>query len=180
MIGSTKARRRLSNLIKKFVREKQGVSAIEFAVVGPVFFILILGLIEFGLLFVHKTMLTHSVQETAKTVQIGQAQCYSPVQFKREICDHHSLASTDACNRMTIRLLGEKSGSFSRANNTTNSTVIDSVEGGEAVVLQVKYIYDWYVPFIGQLLGQDSNDEFILHHSEMFRTEYFERDDICS
>jgi len=52
--------------IRNFIRNRDGASLVEFAIVAPVFFLLIMGIIEFGLFMFHKVAIE------AITMQVGR------------------------------------------------------------------------------------------------------------
>lgn len=70
-------------------RARDGNVMIEFALLAPVFFMLIMGLIEF-VLFQYKTYaLNHVVYEATRNLQTGEVQTASDMEqaFKDEVCD---------------------------------------------------------------------------------------------
>ena len=52
--------------IKRLVREQQGAAALEFALVAPLFLILMFGVLDFGLAMYAKGLITHASQEGAR------------------------------------------------------------------------------------------------------------------
>jgi len=168
--------RQLYDLIKAYLRRDSGVSAIEFSFIAPVLFMFTLGILEVCLLFIHNTLLVHSIQEVSEQIRIGETQCYSPTQFREAICSHHLFATTDTCNKMDIRQLTEAS--FGKKG--TGGTVIESVAAGQPALFQVDYVYDWYIPYLGKLFGQEEGKDFVITQSTLFRTEFYESDSSCS
>jgi Flp pilus assembly protein TadG len=80
---------RLSRLIARFGRAREGVTAIEFAMIGPIFFALLLAIFETAF-----TMLTGQLLETAtidasRLILTGQAQTNGMTKdtFKKAVCD---------------------------------------------------------------------------------------------
>jgi Flp pilus assembly protein TadG len=74
---------------KRFKNARGGNVMIEFALLAPVFFMLILGLVEF-VLFQYKTYaLNHVVYEASRNLQTGEVQSSSNMEeaFKQEACD---------------------------------------------------------------------------------------------
>lgn len=55
----------------------KGSAAIEFALVAPVFFILLMGTIETGVIFFAQATLQNAVNDTARLVRTGQTGCYT-------------------------------------------------------------------------------------------------------
>ena len=59
-------RRNLIKLYRSFRKKRRGASAVEFAVVAPVFFLLIFGMIEFGRMVMVQQVLTNASREGAR------------------------------------------------------------------------------------------------------------------
>jgi TadE-like protein len=73
---------------KRFAKAKDGTTLIEFALLAPVFFMLVMGLVEF-VLFQYKTYaLNHVVYEAARNLQTGEVQNSGSMAtaFHDEVC----------------------------------------------------------------------------------------------
>src|SRR3569833_1600719 len=78
----------------------KGSAAIEFAMVAPVFFVLLMGTIEAGVNFFGQSVLQNAVNDTARLVRTGQTACYSTsggncvamtqAQFRTKLCSYVS------------------------------------------------------------------------------------------
>ena len=85
----------LGRLRAKFVRstgrfsDDSGATAIEFAMVGPLFFLMIGCILETGLMLFTEYVLQTSAQEAARLVRTGQAQNAQLTlsQFKSKLCN---------------------------------------------------------------------------------------------
>lgn len=78
---------------KNFSKEKGGSTLIEFAMLAPVFFLMIMGLIEF-VLYQYKTYaLNHVVAEAVRNLQTGEVSVAgnTPQAFLDEMCAHAGL-----------------------------------------------------------------------------------------
>lgn len=77
--------------LKRIIKKDKGVTAIEFAMIAPIFFFLMFAIMEVMLIFFVNTILEESVAEEARLVRTGQAQSgTSPISqsdFKQAICD---------------------------------------------------------------------------------------------
>jgi Flp pilus assembly protein TadG len=74
---------------RRFLRSEEGSTLVEFAMLAPVFFMLVMGLIEF-VLFQYKTYtLNYVVYEATRNLQTGEIQSAADKEaaFKKEICD---------------------------------------------------------------------------------------------
>lgn len=59
-------------LIRRLHRDQQAAAAVEFAIVAGVFFMLMLGMIEFGLIMFSQVIVESAVQEASREVSIGK------------------------------------------------------------------------------------------------------------
>ncbi len=55
----------------------KGSAAIEFAMIAPVFFMLLMGTVEAGTMFFAQSALQNAVNDTARMVRTGQTACYT-------------------------------------------------------------------------------------------------------
>ncbi|MCA0405828.1 MAG: pilus assembly protein [Proteobacteria bacterium] len=84
--------RRRSGFARRFLRDRSGNIAVEFAFVGPVFFGLLFGILETGLLYLKATAIDAGVEEAKRVVMTGQVQAEgTPTlqfdKFKAAFCD---------------------------------------------------------------------------------------------
>jgi len=68
--------RRLRAGTRRFATDRSGVTAIEFAAVAPVFFGLLLSIIETGVVFAANSMLENAVYTASRQVLTGQLQSF--------------------------------------------------------------------------------------------------------
>ena len=59
----------------KIWRDERGATALEFAILAPVFFLIILGIIAFGLLFWTQVGLQHGAEMAARCASINTTLC---------------------------------------------------------------------------------------------------------
>ncbi|MCB1833833.1 MAG: pilus assembly protein, partial [Geminicoccaceae bacterium] len=61
----------IRGIARRFARNRSGISAVEFALLGPIFLLLIVAIMELGLYFGNRAIIDHAVQRGARTVRIG-------------------------------------------------------------------------------------------------------------
>jgi Flp pilus assembly protein TadG len=78
---------------KRLAKAQGGNVMIEFALLAPVFFMLIMGLVEFVIYEYRTYALNHVVYEAARNLQTGEVQSTSDkyAAFKQEACDHAAM-----------------------------------------------------------------------------------------
>jgi len=107
----------------------KGSAAIEFAMVAPVFFVLLMGTIEAGVIFFAQSALQNALNDTARLVRTGQTSCYTTsggncvamtqAQFRTRLCSEVSLLLQD-CSGTSLQfdVTAYPSG-FSSASNSS-------------------------------------------------------------
>src|SRR5262245_33291387 len=77
-----------AGLARRFVREQDGVAAVEFGLVAIPFFALMFAIIETGMVFFASQTLETAVADASRLIMTGQAQTqgFSQAQFKEAIC----------------------------------------------------------------------------------------------
>ncbi|ODA66382.1 TadE-like protein [Methyloligella halotolerans] len=70
-----------------FLRNREGASAIEFAIVGGPFLLLLIGLFDIGLIYAGNTALDQTVAEAGRFIRTGQAQQWGEAAFRKRVCE---------------------------------------------------------------------------------------------
>jgi Flp pilus assembly protein TadG len=74
--------------LRRFRRNRRGSAAVEFALVAPIFFALLFGIIETAIVFFASQVLETGVQDSGRLLYTHQAQDsgMTEVQFKADLC----------------------------------------------------------------------------------------------
>lgn len=92
---------RAPRIVRRFRRDERGVTAIEFAILAPPFFLLLFAIIESSLIFFAGQMLESSVDEVGRRVRTGQLDnTLTQAQFKTELCN--TAAILFDCNGLKV------------------------------------------------------------------------------
>lgn len=81
---------RLAVLIRRLARARDGATAVEFAMIATPFFLLLMGILELGLVFLVSTTLEHATQEASRQIRTGEFQDAGGVNaddFETLVCD---------------------------------------------------------------------------------------------
>ena len=73
----------------RLARDEQGAVAIEFAVLAPIFFAIVLAIIETAMAFFAQQVLESALQDTTRLIRTGQSQSGTPwntSDFRRNLC----------------------------------------------------------------------------------------------
>src|ERR1700740_359686 len=78
--------RSLFRATRRFGSDKKGSSAVEFALIGGPFFMMIFAIIETALMFFAQQALETATQDTARMIMTGEAKSFTQTQFKDALC----------------------------------------------------------------------------------------------
>ena len=166
---------------------EDGVTAIEFAMIGPLFFLLLGSIMETGIMLFSEYSLQTSVQSAARMVRTGQAQeqQLTAAQFKNAICETAEIVM-DCAGGVTVYMV-------SAANFTALEAAVPSYLnignsyggpagptsyacGNPSQVVAVITTYDWEftMPFLKEHFGNvDGNAKRRIAGFAMFQNEPF-------
>ncbi|MBT8002723.1 MAG: pilus assembly protein [Rhodospirillales bacterium] len=167
----------------------QGVTAVEFALIMPVYLYLMIGILEMSLLFFTTTVVDGEVEDASRKIRTGQAELSGDAftTFRDELCD--SLLNVYDCNDLTFDVKTFES--FSTVSipvlhlndegvlvdETDTPYVTTFSPGGSGDISVVRVIYSWsfFTPLIGALMADDnSSNSKLLTSTAVFRNEPFE------
>ena len=73
--------------IRRYLKNREGTAAIEFAILAIPFFMLLFAILELAIVFFINSTLTHSVSEASRQIRTGNFQaCGSKEKFKELVC----------------------------------------------------------------------------------------------
>lgn len=162
-------------------RNRDGVAAIEFALVGLPFFFFLFTIFEIGLIFTITSVVDNATMQIGRQVRTGQAAetGMSKEEFKQAFCARMSVFKNDCAARTSIdvRELPRFEGA-DPPDPTTGATFDESKtdwdpgEPGSLILVRVWYRQPVFVPFVGQGLPRQG-DYTLLTASTAFRNEPF-------
>lgn len=141
----------------RFVRDRKGVVAVEFAFVAFPFIWLLLGLLEVALFFTTSSLLAEAANVGARQVRIGQMEQESdPAQaFRRTVCDRAAVFIP--CSDIQFQVQPIASGNFGDADMSPSFGDDGNLEGSgyqdgqQSSIMMVRLVYRH--PFMTPLLG---------------------------
>lgn len=163
---------------KTFGSDQSGVTAIEFALIAPPFFALLLALFEVGLVFFSGSVLENAVNDAARLIRTGQAQAgnFSKGAFKTAICN--KLAMFD-CARLVVDV--ETFQNFSSvglpspldaSGNLKNNFPFNMGVGGDVILVRVFYEWKLIAPTLTLMTNMGTGNR-LLSTAQVFRNEPF-------
>lgn len=177
-------RKRFSGTRARMRRDaKKGSAAIEFAVVAPVFFLFLMGIIEVGTVYVANSILQKATDDAARYIRTGQAQAVhmTQSQFRTYLCSRIStLLACDSNLQIDVRdysttYNSASYGSAIGADGNLDSTFSQYNIGNAGDVILVRVFYQWSLmtPLISPLLKNQVNGKRLLTATAAFTNEPF-------
>jgi Flp pilus assembly protein TadG len=165
-------------LLRRFRRERHGSTAVEFALVAPLFFALLFAIIETGLVFFAGQVLETVTQNSARMIMTGQAQTasYTQAQFASYVCTQ--VPALFNCNNIYIDV--ESYPAFSSvtinsqidgSNNFINNMQYNPGGPGDIVVVRLFYQWPIFVTSLGYNISNLSGSLRLLTATAAFRNE---------
>ena len=185
-------------LFRRYKRANSGAAGVEFAFIAPVFFTLLLGIIEVGILFYAQNTLEFATQNAGRLVRTGSAQgtvygtatkcsgsgvagSYTSSQawFKDQICCGISSLLTSCSTALHVNVQNYTTGFGTTFTNSTDASgnlqaVTDNYSPGSPCdVVLVRATYNWTVvtPVISWFLVNMTSNQHLLSATTAFRNE---------
>lgn len=135
-------------------RRQDGVSALEMALVMPVFLLLLFGVIQIGLLMLTQSTLDIATRNAARLIETGQVQNGAGVAtFQASLCTVFSGGLFDCANlRWTVSSAATFTALSASATSPSSSSFNPGVAGSR-VVVQVFYTQSLMLPLVADLLN---------------------------
>ncbi len=169
--------------LNDFAKNKEGVVAVEFALIAAPFFILVFGLLEIALIFFMTTTLDYGVAQASRQIRTGELQSKAAVQndFAQLVCGN-LFNLLDCSNRLHIDVQRYEDFVASDAGDTlplnNDGTLRNNFQynpGGPSEIVLVQIYYEWKLitPVMSVALKNMSEGKRLLHSTAVFRNEPF-------
>lgn len=140
-----------------FCRDQKGVAALEFALLAPIFFLLLLALIDLSIFFATHSIVDDSVESAARAVRVGLLQNDKDgTQFRAVLCKRLFFVS---CGNFTFSVkpttnLGAVSPNpgFDSSGHLSDQTY-STGNPDDVVVVTIAYVHTFIIPYIGLIFG---------------------------
>jgi Flp pilus assembly protein TadG len=169
---------------------KRGSAAIEFAMVAPVLFLFLFGIIETGVVFFGSAMLQNATDDTARQIRTGiLAGALTQDDLVKNICTEVKglISNSDCMNNLKVDLRAYTSFTASgypdvtKSDGTIDPAKLKVESAGDCQVVLFRSFYPWKImtPMMSALLANTSAGIYLLSSSAAFRTEPYTSSSTC-
>jgi Flp pilus assembly protein TadG len=142
--------------------------SIEFAIVGPVFLMLLLAIFELGYMVYVQSILDSSARSAARLIRTGQVQANANPQqyFQSQLCNTMTIIGVSCSSLLfNVGTYSTWSTAYSSVTqpgrNTIKSDTFSPGSAGSIVVVQVVYTRNFITPWVGGLLSHGLGTAFL-------------------
>ena len=173
--------------VHRFSRSRRGSTAVEFALVAPLFLALVFAILETALMFFAGQILEIGTQETARLIFTNQAQgVYSATQFQQNLCGNNNMVSMlMTCANVYVDVKDYPPGTtivaadlappINSSGNFVNNFTYQSSNPGDTVVVRAVNQWPLFVTGLGYNIANigrgTSNSSFLLTATAAFVVE---------
>lgn len=169
-----------SGLAWRFWLDRAGSTAIEFALVLPVYAMLVFGLVEVSLIQFASAALEGASNSAARQIRTGSVQLSgSPMnEFQRIFCEEvfafvacdgdvvFNVQTFGSFQEVTMQPLRNPDGTLKKTNFVPGGP-------GEIMIVQSAYQWDILTPMLGLMLGDNGGSTRLIASTAVFRNEPF-------
>lgn len=159
--------------LSRLGRDRRGVAAVEFAIVGSTFFLLLMLALEFGMILFTQTTLDNATLAASRLILTGQIQTSggSQTPFTTAICN--DISRLVPCSKLQVEVQSASGFAALTPAETNGSGLTNTgfTPGGPGadVLVQVAYPRPFLIPWVGQALGLGNS--FTLVSTAAFQNE---------
>jgi Flp pilus assembly protein TadG len=171
-----------AGFLNAFKKNRDGATAVEFALIAGPFFFFLLALIEIAAVFFAETVIENAVLESARLIRTGQLQGGGgdAASFRTEVCDRIEVIAN--CDQMVFEVAVFED--FDGINPTPPTNEDGSLNGGnmgfdpgdagDIVMVRVYYAYPLILPNMFGSIGNLPDNQRLIMSATVFRNEPFD------
>lgn len=147
--------------MRSFLRHEDGVTAVEFSLVGLPLFLMVFAIIELSLFFASGNMLEGAAQEAGRRIRTGQVQGSDDPEaaFKNELCSMAGIMIDCALIQYDVIHVGDNTFAsaesiepqFDEQGNLITGG-FDAGDSSDVILIRSYYKWNFLTPFIGEML----------------------------
>ncbi len=172
----------MSRLGRYFARDEKASPTVEFALVAPLFFAIVLATLQAATIFLVKAFFESAAEAGARIVLTNQTESMTTAQFKAQICAE--LTALFNCGQVTVELTPLPTGTtnlssllpqFNSKGNLVGTPPVDvganAGAAGTDMLLVVMYPWPVYGGPLGLNFSNMGNGAMLMASTQIFRIE---------
>lgn len=164
---------------RAFIRDENGVTAIEFALVLTPFLLMMMSIIEIGLLYFATVTLENGATLAARQIRTGQLALSGggEGEFRAAVCDGIDAMLSCATDKLLIDVRTfDQFGTVNFEDHLSDGNLNDDMQfnpgtAEDIVLVRVFYLWKPTTPIIGEIFKTSGQDYRLLNSSMAFRNE---------
>lgn len=149
-----------------------GAAAVEYAMIGPIFFFVVIGLVEFSFYVFNRNFVKHVLYETARSITTGEIQSADDpaAAFKEEYCSHSNVLVS--CERLSFDVRAydnledvEFTPVEFDSSGAPKNFKFEPGESEQLSVMRVALPYKFVTPFMQDLFLGDSKNAIVVGYT---------------
>ena len=170
-------------LLKRFSCDQSAVSTIEFAIIGPAFLAMLIGIFQVALVFLANDGLETVAENAGRILMTGQAQKsgMSAANFKTAACKvlppflscNHLMVDVQTANAYSKADLSVPTLTYNKKGNVDNSFSFNTGRQGDIVVIRVMYLFPVLPAPLGFNLANQPGSKRLLVATSVLRSEFY-------
>lgn len=173
---------RSSAALRRFGRARSGATAVEFAFVATPFLLLLMGILEFGLVFLVSTTLDHATHEASRQIRTGEFQQSGAItadDFETLVCDElvwmgaGCKAQLDVDTRAYASLPAMVAAQSGGTPYDPANTCFESGGPGQVVLVRASIKWKIFTPLLRPSMGATSDGTRYIQTTTAFKNEPF-------
>jgi Flp pilus assembly protein TadG len=162
--------------------DRTGSSAVEFALVFPIFIAVVLATLQAGTIFLVKAFFESGAEQAARIVLTNQTSTVTAAQFHTQICNQ--LTALFNCGQVVVELEPMPAGTadpsallptFDSKGNVVGTSTVDvgpsAASAGTDMLLVVMYPWPVYGGPLGLNFSNLGNGKMLMTSTQVFRVE---------
>jgi len=182
--------KRRRNHFGAFVRDSEGATAVEFALIATPFLAILAALIQTFLLFFAQSILENAVRQSARQILTGQVQSQDAsltpaaavAAFKTTVCNNAKvlfsctgstglMVDVQVANNWSSANVGMPTLTYDSNGNVTNTWQFNPGTAGDIVVVRVMYLWPIFFGPIAFNMANQPNGSRLIMASAAFQNE---------
>ncbi len=154
--------------VRRRLKGSRGQSLAEFAIVAPIFFLALFGIVDFSRMVQSYVTMQHSAREGVRYAVTGRSDCSAATPSRLTCIDYTTRTQAKNLANVSTMSVSVRSWAFQSGGYATTPTPNNAGIQCDDVEVSVTYDYEPMIPMIGAIIGT-----IPLHASERLVNEPF-------